>query len=195
MRVNDHMTHLRHGVCCGLLICAALCNCFPSSAEPLAVPASQPLELQPSGSGISDPGGQGRNAGLSSWSLELTLKRETGRSKSISIAAPWSAVGSLTWIPEWDVDGNHLGWTLTLGEAAENLLIDPTITHGPQPCQFYGWQFLPVIEGRLGLRREWHLQGGVLRVLVLDFALEKTALVQLRARCEWLPEAVSSNSR
>lgn len=128
----------------------------------------------------------------SSWSWELTLKRQTRRLSPTSYPVSWSQAASLSWVPEIDAAGNHLGWNLTLGDASDNQLIDATIPHGPQPFEFYGWQFLPVIDGPLGLQREWRLKGGILRVFVLDYALDGTSLVQLRIRCEWFPERVSS---
>jgi len=149
-----------------LLLCGCVCWGLPAVAD--VVPA------------LATP----------SWTWELTMDRQTGRISPASLPDSWTTAASLTWIPEVDASGNRLGWNLTLGEPSENRLIDPAIAHGPQPCQFYGWQFLPVIDGPLGLQREWRLEGGVLRVLVLDYALNGKSLVQLKVRCEWLLERV-----
>ena len=175
-----------------LLLYEFMCFCVPSFVGAVSEEVASAVEALPPRNG--DPTGAGVVPALatSSWSWELTMNRQSGRVSPASLPDSWENAASLTWIPELDASGNHLGWNLTLGEPSENLLIDPAISHGPQPCQFYGWQFLPVIEGSLGLQREWRLKGGVLRVLILDYALDGKSLIELTARCEWLPEPVLS---
>ncbi|MFZ2955868.1 MAG: hypothetical protein WA705_03095 [Candidatus Ozemobacteraceae bacterium] len=120
-----------------------------------------------------------------SWSWEITLIAGKDASRPASLP---SQLGSATllWLPEIDVEGKRLGWNLTLGDPLNNLLIDASIAHGPQPYQFYGWQFLPVQEGSLGLDRSWKLASGTLRALVLDYAVDKVVLSRLRVRLEWV---------
>ncbi|MBF0498785.1 MAG: hypothetical protein HQM09_01520 [Candidatus Riflebacteria bacterium] len=118
------------------------------------------------------------------WDVILT----SGKAVPIASGLP-SEVGtaSLAWFPEVDASGRRLGWVLSLGDSGENLLIDTSIQHGPQPFEFFGWQFAPIKDGTFGLKRFWKLPTGTLRVLILDYSVENEILVSLRVRVEWFP--------
>lgn len=168
-----------------LLLFAVSCCGLSAQAEPMTDVAS----------GVPDGSGSCGVEASGTWVWEVDLRpTEEGRhpvSKSLpDIPASFGTV--LSWHPEIDVSGRHLGWDLVLGDIDGNRLIDPAIPHGPQPFEFYGWQFQPVREGLLGLRREWCLREGTLRVFVLDYSLSGTSLVQLTARCEWIPRSIGN---
>lgn len=171
------MKLMRHIVC---LLAAFLCMAVSSTeAFPVASPGIFLDRRETTSASLY--------ASSPAWIWEETLRRGAGKRFPASRPVSWPPDVSLAWVPEVDAAGVHLGWNLICGSDGENLLVDPVITHGPQPYQFYGWQFQPVVDGSLGLQREWRLTGGILKVLVIDYVLNGLALVQLRVRCEWLP--------
>lgn len=91
------------------------------------------------------------------------------------------------WHPEIDAAGNFLGWVVIMGEASENALINRSQEKGPQPCQFFGWQFVPVASEPMGLVRRFNHEWGELEILVLNFEVKGQNLVRLSARCSWYP--------